>query len=79
MVILGCGTDEGQSTYLVESYHASALAPGLGKVVSCAQALVVLTDLGFSVAGMVGITAMYGDGFLYTLIFDNIPHVKVED
>lgn len=85
VVILGCGpaAAEDNPTFLVEIYNGSAAASTLGRVVSiedpCTRALVALTDQGYSVVGMVGRASTYGDGFLYTLIFEDIPHLKGED
>ena len=82
VVILGCGPAKAEvnPTFLVEAYTGSAVAPRAGSLVSledsCAQALVALTDQGYSVIGMVGRESTNGDGFLYTLISEDIPHVK---
>ena len=46
---------------------------------SRADALVMFTDLGFNVVGVVARTFTNGDGFSYTLIYEDIPHVKDED
>ncbi len=85
VVILGCGPASAQvnPTFRVEVYSRSSAAPALGSVVSledfCPQALAVLTDQGFTVAGMVSRASTLGDGFLYTLIFEDIPHDKSDD
>ena len=80
VVILGCGPTEDLSTYLVEGYSGSAAAPVLGSVVTigdpCTQAIVALMDQGLNVVGKASGAFVHGYGLLYTLILDNIPHVK---